>query len=139
MRVAGFALGLAAAATLAAAPLSPASAHDHWGRRGGHGGPGIFFPLAIAGAVVGTAAAIVTAPVRALADAASAPVYAAPAPAPVYAAPAPAYYAAPAPQAPAYYAPQQQAPAYYPPPPQAYYPPPAAYSPPPGYAYYPPR
>jgi len=126
MRVPAFALGLAAAATLAATPLSPASAHDHWGHRGGHG-PGLFFPLAIAGAIVGTAAAIATAPVRALADAASAPVYAAPAPAPTY-------YAAPAPQA--YYAPPAQA--YYPPPPQAYYPPPAAYYPPPP-GYYPPR
>jgi len=129
MRVPAFTFGLVAAVGLIAAPLSPASAHDHWGRRGGHGGPGLFFPLAIAGAIVGTAAAIATAPVRALADAAAPPVYAAPPP-------APAYYAAPQ-QAPAYYAPQQ-APAYYPPPPQAYYPPPAGY-PPPGYGYYPPR
>jgi len=110
MRVPALALGLVAAAAMTAAP---ASAHDHWGHRG-HGGPGLLFPLAIAGAVVGTAAAIATAPVRALAEAAAPPVYA----------PAPAYYAPPA---------------YYPPP-QAYYPPLQAYYPPPGYAYaYPPR
>ena len=124
MRAPALALGLVAAAALVATPVSSASARG-WHR--GHGGPGLLFPLAIAGAVVGTAAAIATAPVRALGDAAAAPVYAAPAP--VYAAP-PAYYAAPA-----------APPAYYPPPPQAYYPPPAAaYYPPPGYAYpYPPR
>src|SRR5689334_13761919 len=88
-------IGACAAAALAAAPVSPASAHGYH-----HGG--LVFGLAALGAaaVVG-AATIVTAPVRILA----APFYA---PAPTY----PAYY----PPAPAYYAPP---PSYYGPP--AYY------------------
>lgn len=124
MRVPATVLGLTAAAVLIAVPAAPASAR---GWHHGHGG-GLFFPLAVAGAVVGAAATIATAPVRILADAAAGPAYA---PAPAYAAPPPAYYA-PQPQA---YAPQPQA---YAPPPQAYYPPPQAYYPPPQQAYYPP-
>ena len=93
-------LSILAAAALAVAPLSPASAHDHFR----HGGGVVFGLAAAAAAVVGTAAVIATAPFRAIAAA------------PVYAAPAPAYYAPPAQ---AYYAPQPQA--YYAPQPQAYY------------------
>jgi len=79
-------IGGCAAVTLVTAPVSPASAHQHYG--------GLVFGLAALGAaaVVG-AATIVTAPVRVLA----APFYA---PGPAYY-PAPAYYAPP----PAYYAP----------------------------------
>jgi hypothetical protein len=99
-------IGATAAIALAAAPVTPASAHGHY-----HGG--VVFGLAALGtaAVIG-AATILTAPVRALA-------------APVYA-PAPAYYAPYAPP-PVYYAP---------PPAYTYAPPPAAYYPPPGYGYY---
>jgi hypothetical protein len=92
-------LGVLATVALAVAPVSQASAHEHW-----HG-PGLVFGLAAA--IVGTAAVIATAPFRAIAAA------------PVYAAPPPAYYAPP-PQA--YYAPPQQA--YYAPPPVYYAPPP---------------
>ena len=89
-------LGAVIAVALAAAPISPASAH---GYRGG----GVIFGLAALGtaAVVG-AAEIATAPIRALAGP---PVYV---PAPAYYAPAPSYYYVPAPRY--YYAP---APAYY--------------------------
>jgi hypothetical protein len=85
-------IGACAAVALAAAPLTPASAHPHHG--------GLVFGLAALGAaaVVG-AATIVTAPVRVLA----APLYA---PGPVYYPPAPAYYA----PGPAYYGPP---PGYY--------------------------
>ena len=85
-------IGACAAVALAAAPLTPASAHPHHG--------GLVFGLAALGAaaVVG-AATIVTAPVRVLA----APFYA---PGPAYYPPAPAYYAPP----PAYYGPP---PGYY--------------------------
>ena len=78
-------IGACTAVALAAAPLTPASAHQHHG--------GLVFGLAALGAaaVVG-AATIVTAPVRVLA----APFYA---PGPAYYPPAPAYYAPP----PAYY------------------------------------
>jgi hypothetical protein len=93
-------IGACAAIALAAAPVTPASAHGYH-----HGG--LIFGLAALGAaaVVG-AATIVTAPVRVLA----APFYA---PGAAYYAPAPAYYAPP--------------PAYYAPPPSAYYPPPPGY------------
>jgi hypothetical protein len=76
-------------------PLSDASARC-W-----RCGPGLLFlPFAVAATVVGTAAAVATAPLRAIA----AP---------------PAYYPPPA-----YYAPPQ---AYYAPPPGYYYPPPGYY------------
>jgi hypothetical protein len=78
------------AAGLVAAPLSEASAH-RW-----HGGPFFLWPFAAAAAVVGTAAAVATAPFAAIA------------PGPYYAPPPPAYYAPPA----GYYAPP---PGYYPP------------------------
>jgi hypothetical protein len=99
-------IGATSALALAAAPITPASAHWH-----NHGG--VVFGLAALGtaAVVG-AATILTAPVRALA-------------APVYAPPAPAYYAPYAPP-PVYYAPPP-AYSYAPPPPAAYYPPPGYY------------
>jgi hypothetical protein len=86
-------IGACAAVALAAAPLTPASAHGYH-----HGG--LVFGLAALGAaaVVG-AATIVTAPVRVLA----APFYP---PGPAYYPPAPAYYAPP----PGYYAPP---PGYY--------------------------
>jgi hypothetical protein len=88
-------IGACAAVALVAAPLTPASAHQHHG--------GLVFGLAALGAaVVVGAATIVTAPIRVLA----APFYA---PGPAY----PAYY----PPAPAYYAPP---PAYYGPPPGYY-------------------
>ena len=85
-------IGTCVAVALAAAPLTPVSAHPHHG--------GLVFGLAALGAaaVVG-AATIVTAPVRVLA----APFYA---PGPVYYPPAPAYYA----PAPPYYGPP---PGYY--------------------------
>ncbi len=95
-------------AAFIAAPLAPASAHDHWGRRGG----GLIFGLGAAvGALAVGAATIVSAPFVALAGP--------PAPRGVYVAPG--------------YAPPPVA--YYPPP--AYYPayPAYAYAPPPG-AYY---
>ena len=79
------ALSAAVAAGLAALPLAGAEAHRH------RGFP-LFWPLAAGAAVVGTAAAIATAPLRAAAY--------------------PYYYGAP----PAYYPPPA---AYYPPP--AYY------------------
>jgi hypothetical protein len=89
----GVIIGACAAVALAAAPLTPASAHGYH-----HGG--LVFGLAALGAaaVVG-AATIVTAPVRVLA----APFYP---PGPAYYPPAPAYYAPPT----AYYAPP---PGYY--------------------------
>jgi hypothetical protein len=110
------ATGLLATA-LVAVPMAPASAHGF-----NHGRDALFGIGAAVGAVALGAAMLATAPVRILADAASAPgpVYAEPsypgsapvyaAPAPVYAAPAPVYaapvtvvYAAPAPvYAPAY-------------------------------------
>jgi hypothetical protein len=88
-------VGAVAAAALAIAPLTPASAHGyrHFGLVGG------IFALGAA-AVVG-AATIATAPLRALA-------------APAYAPPPPAYY----PPAPRYYYPP--APGYYAPPPPYY-------------------
>lgn len=100
-------IGATSAIALAAAPVTPASAHWH------HHDGGVVFGLAALGtaAVVG-AATILTAPVRALA-------------APVYAPPAPAYYAPYAPP-PVYYAPPP-AYSYAPPPPAAYYPPPGYY------------
>jgi hypothetical protein len=97
-------IGTAAAIALAAMPMSGASA------RGFHHGPGLFFPLAIAGAVGIAAATLLTAPF--------------------------AIAAAPFQGAPGYYPPP--APAYYPPPPPAYAYPPQAYGYPPGY-YYGPR
>jgi len=103
----------ALAAVIAIAPLSPASAHDRW-----HGGP-LFGLFALgAAAVVGTAA-ILTAPINAIA---AAPPQAYYAPPPqyyaqqrvVYAAPPPVYYQ----QAPVYYTPQR---VIYAAPPAAYY------------------
>ena len=110
MRYKFVSLGVLATVALAAAPVSQASAHDHWR------GPGLAF--GIAGAVLGTAALIATAPFRAIAAA------------PVYAAPPPVYYAPPPQQA--YYAPP---PVYYAPPPRPVYyaQPPVYYAPPPGY------
>jgi hypothetical protein len=110
MRYSFVSLGVLATVAMTAAPLSEASAHDHFRGRG-HG-PGLI--LGLAGAIVGTAAVIATAPFRA--------VGAIVAPPPVYAAPPPAYYAPPQQ---AYY---QAPPAYYaPPPPPVYYAQPQAY------------
>jgi hypothetical protein len=110
------------AAMLSVMPVSSAYAwgpHDRWG----HGGPLVGIIALGAAAVVGTAA-ILTAPVNALAAAAP-PAYYPPqqpayAPPQAYYAPQPAYYARPAYYAapPAYYA---QAPAYYAPAPAYYY------------------
>jgi hypothetical protein len=85
-------IGACAAVALAAAPLTPASAHPHH-----HGWP-VFGLAALGAAAVVGAATIATAPVRVLA----APFYAA---GPVYYPPAPVYYAPPA-----YYGPP---PGYY--------------------------
>ena len=85
-------IGACAAVALAAAPLTPASAHSY------HHGRPVFGLAALGAAAVVGAATIVTAPVRVLA-------------APFYP-PPPAYY----PPAPAYYAPS----GYYPPPPGYY-------------------
>ncbi|MEP6701559.1 MAG: hypothetical protein ABJB04_01130 [Betaproteobacteria bacterium] len=124
--------------TLAFAPLASAQGYHRYH----HGGP----IVGLAEAIVGVAAAVITAPiviVASIANAANAPyygparVYAAPAayPESQYSAPAPAYYAPPAR---AYYGPpsgtvySSAPPAprnYYAPPAAAYYPPPA----PPGY------
>ena len=158
--------------TLVLAPLSSASADQrfHDGHRGrgapahvgyaGHGGYGYGYGVwpvfGLAAAVVGTAAAIVTAPFAILAAVASGPYYG---PAPGYAAPSvtyndapPAYYGTPAapayynaPAAPAYYVPPARsysraaAPVYSGPPARAYYrqPPPGDYDP--RQAYYTPR
>ena len=79
-------IGTCTAVALAAAPLTPASAHPH------HYGWPVFGLAALGAAAVVGAATIVTAPVRVLA----APLYA---PGPAYYPPAPAYYAPP----PAYY------------------------------------
>jgi hypothetical protein len=81
-------IGACAAVALAAAPVTPASAHPYH-----HGWP-VFGLAALGAAAVVGAATIVTAPVRVLA----APFYA---PGPAYYPPAPAYYAPP----PAYYGP----------------------------------
>jgi hypothetical protein len=105
-------IGAVAAAAMVAAPVSPASAHGYYR----HGGGPIFGLAALAGAAVVGAAAIATAPFRALA----APGYYGPPRAAYY---APGYYAAPPPQ---YYPPQYYAPQYYAPPP-AYYAPPGYY------------
>jgi hypothetical protein len=86
-------IGACAAAALAAATVTPASAHGYH-----HGWP-IFGLAALGAAAVVGAATIVTAPVRVLA----APFYG---PGPAYYPPAPAYYAPP----PAYYGPP---PGYY--------------------------
>jgi hypothetical protein len=127
------AAAVASVVALSLLPMGAAQAHGHdfghgGGRHFGHGGGPV-------GAVVGLAAAIVTAPFALIAAAAeSAPAYGGPAyaPAPSYYAPPRAYYPPPA------YAPP---PAYYPPayaPPPAYYAPPASYyPPPPPPAYYP--
>ena len=87
-------IGACVAVGLAAAPITPASAHPYH-----HGWP-VFGLGALGAAAVVGAATIVTAPVRVLA-------------APFYA-PGPAYY----PPAPAYYAPPS---AYYYGPPPGYY------------------
>jgi hypothetical protein len=95
-------IAVTAGALLLAAPVAPIAAHDGWGHHGGwhhDGWRGGGLGLGLLGAaVVGTTAAILSAP---LAVAAPPPVVYAPAPAyypppVVYAAPAPAYYAAPA-------------------------------------------
>ena len=117
------------AVMLAIAPMACAFASgDH--RWHGHGY--VAWPFGLAAAVVGTAAAIVTAPIAILAAAANGPYYAPP---PVayngysYPPAAPAYYGPPV--APAYYPPAQ----FYPPAPSAYYgsPAPQAYYAPRGY------
>src|ERR1700727_1842315 len=98
MKLSTTALGLVIALALTAAPLASASARgwDHhwghgggWGYRGGyyHSGPGPV--LGFAGAVVGAAAAIATAPFVLAGDIVAPPVAVAPAPAPYY---AQAYY-----------------------------------------------
>lgn len=90
-------LAATAGAMLVAAPLSQASAHDHF--RAGLG-------LGLLGAaVVGTTAAILSAPAAAFAPPPvyAAPAYAVPAYAPVYAYPAPVVMARPAYYAPGYY------------------------------------
>jgi hypothetical protein len=89
------ALSTALVASIAALPLSRAEAH--------RGGWPFFWPFAAATAIVGTAAAIATAPVRAIA---AAPYYYGPPPAPYYA-PPPAYYP------PRYYNGGYGGPAYY--------------------------
>ena len=86
-------IGACAAVALAAAPVTPASAHGYH-----HGWP-IFGLAALGAAAVVGAATIVTAPVRVLA----APFYA---PGPAYYPPAPTYYPPP----PGYYGPP---PGYY--------------------------
>jgi hypothetical protein len=78
------AISMALVAGLAAMPLSSAFAYRH------HGFP-LFWPFVAGAAVVGTAAAIATAPVRAVVGA---PGYYYPPPTPYYA-PPPAYYATP--------------------------------------------
>jgi hypothetical protein len=102
------AIGLCAV-TLAAAPVSSASARGHHHFCG---------PFCIVGAVVTGAAVVATAPFAIAGAALGPPGY--------YAPPPPAYYAPPPPRA------------YYPPPPAYYAPPPGYYAPPPGY-YAPPR
>src|SRR5438874_1484095 len=106
-RIRSLALAAIAGTALTLSPLSSAFAqhrHHHYG---------LFWPVAAAvtltAAVVGTAAAVVTAPIAALATATAPVVYSPPyvAPAAVfnttdYAAATPTYYAAPAPT---YYAP----------------------------------
>jgi hypothetical protein len=98
-------IGAVACMSLAAAPLSSASAHGYY--HGGHGGrSGDLLGLGlVAGAVIGGVVALATAPVRVLE---------APPPRPVYVAPAPVYYQAPYP-AYGYYAPAPvyAAPGYY--------------------------
>lgn len=91
---------VAAAALLSAAvialPMTQASAHRH------HGWFPLFLPFAAAAAVVGTAAAVATAPIAAVtAPAYYPPYYGAPYPAPAYGS-APAYGYAPPPP-PGYY------------------------------------
>jgi hypothetical protein len=111
-----FAISLLTAAAVAIAPVSPASAHGYDHHR--HGFPLLGGLFAAAGAVVGGAALVATAPVRVIANAAepypypqaypAAPVYYAAPPAPVgyayppYGYPAPVTYAYP-PQAYGYY------------------------------------
>ena len=129
------------AIALLAAPISSAFANGR--HHGAYGSYGVYYggalALGLASAVVGTAAALITAPIALLAAAAQAPVY--------YGGPAPAYPVAPtayygAPIAPAYYAPRV-APAYSgPPAASVYYNAPVApvyYGPPITAAYYAPR
>jgi len=97
MRWKQIALSAALVAALATLPFSAADAHR------GRGFP-LFWPFVAGAAVVGTAAAIATAPIRAVA---AAPYYYGPPPAPYYA-PPPAYYAPP----PAYYGPGYYSPYY---------------------------
>jgi hypothetical protein len=86
MMVKQFAISAVLATGLAAAPFSRAEAHRHFC------GP-LCWPFAAAAAVVGTAAVVATAPIRAVAGA---PYYGYYAPGPAYYPPAPAYYAPPA-------------------------------------------
>ena len=123
-------------AALTVAPAPGALAHGH----GGYRHHGEFFPVfGLAGAVVGTAAAILTLPFAIIGSAVGARPYYEPSDrgyAPTLA--PPAYYA----PAPAYYGPPvTAAPAYYPPPPPGYYGPPpgALVYPAPPTAYYAPR
>ncbi len=137
------------AMALVAAPISSAFANGrHYGGYGGYGGYyGGALALGLAGAVVGTAAALITAPFALARSGSAAPVY--------YAGPAPAYPVATryygAPVAPAYYGPSVASAYYGPPVAPAYYAPPTAsfyygapvapvyYAPPLRSAYYAPR
>jgi hypothetical protein len=99
------------AAVMAVAPISSASAHDGWHHHGEGPVVGLFALGALA--VVGVAT-ILTAPVRAIADAPAYPPQGYYPPQPGYYPQQQAYYQQP----PVYYAPQPvyvQAPAYYPP------------------------
>ena len=102
MKISTVALSLATALSLAATPLASASAHDRWHHHDHYDhwrGPG---PVA---AVVGAAAALVTAPFAIMGALASPP----PAPVePVYATAPPAYYGYPG-----YYGYPQPAPVVY--------------------------
>lgn len=109
MRFAREMLGGIAAVALVVAPLSSAQA-------GWHRHHGCWFVGCVVGAVVGTAAAVATAPIALAADAVAPRPY-----------PPPGYYRPPPP---GYYGPR----GYYPPPPPGgYYGPRGAYGPPPPY------
>ena len=142
-------IGSVLALMLVAAPISSAFAggrnHGGYGHGGGNGGYGYGYGynpvVGLATALVGVAAAIITAPITILAAVANAPYYgpgtdysAGPA---AYGGPpvAPGYYGAPV--APVYYAPPAS-PVYYGPPAVTYYSPPVVtyYGPPPVRGYY---
>jgi hypothetical protein len=99
-RIAAVGLLVASAILLPASEASARCRNNGWGWRCG---PGLLaLPFVAAGAIVAGAAAIVTAPVRAIVG-------------PPYYAPPPAYYASPGYYAPGYYAPPgyYAAPGYY--------------------------